>query len=86
VYVTSIERLAKEEGRQQGLEAGRRQGKLGGLREAVREAARARVGALRADPETRLPAIESEAEFLALLARVSIATSLDELSSPSARS
>jgi len=56
------------------------------LREAVREAARARVGALRADPETRLPAIESEAEFLALLARVSIATSLDELSSPSARS
>jgi len=69
-YVTSVERIGVERGKQEGLEQGKRQ--------AVLQVAQARFGAV---PETleRQVAAADAAELDALLERVARAASIDEL-------
>ena len=73
-YVTSVERIGVERGKQEGLEQGLEQGK----RQAVLQVAQARFGAV---PETleRQVAAADAAELDALLERVARAASIDEL-------
>lgn len=73
-YVTSVERMSRAEGLEQGHQQGLEQGK----RQAVRQVARAWLGAVPEALEQQVAATDA-AELDALLDRVARAASVDEL-------
>ena len=77
-YVTSIERLGREEGLEQGLEQGRQQGLLEALRLAIHEVLTARFGALPSEVENKVQAMADEASLRQALRRASTTPSTED--------
>jgi hypothetical protein len=82
-YITSIERLGREEGLQQGLQRGRQQGRLEGAmitrQHAVLDALEIRFGEVADAIRRRIQAIQDEARLRALLKSAIQAGSIEEV-------
>jgi flagellar biosynthesis/type III secretory pathway protein FliH len=77
-YVTSVERLAKEEGLKEGLKEGRAEGRVEGLRKSLQTVLSSRFGSVPESIVTRLQALQSEATFDELVGKAATAGSLAE--------
>ncbi len=77
-YVTSIERMGREEGLAEGLVAGCEEG-LTSTREGVRRVVETRFGAVPASLEQRIGAIGDLVTLNALLVKAAVASSLEDI-------
>jgi predicted transposase YdaD len=79
-YVTSIERLGREEGRREGRREGRQEGRQTALQESILELLETRFGALPPGMRELVEAAKGEAQLKRLLCQAALVSSLEEFS------